>query len=82
MVPKAELEAVNKELVNHIRLTRNEDGCITFEVHQDNTIENRFNVYEEFATEESFKLHQSRVKNSVWGKVSANVERKYKILRA
>ena len=76
-VPDDDLEIVKKELVNHIELTRKEKGCIVFNVEQDSLDRNRFNVYEEFESEEAFKSHQARVNSSKWGVVTKNVKRNY-----
>ncbi len=80
-VPAADLNDVTGELPNHIRLTREEDGCIVFEVTQDAAITGRFNVYEEFSSEETFSLHQQRVDRSHWGKITARVVRNYAITK-
>lgn len=80
LVPENELEAVKKELVNHIALTRQEEGCLIFEVVQAENRPQRFDVYEEFASQDAFDKHQARVKSSYWGQVAANVVRHYKIL--
>ena len=79
IVPNADLESVKRELINHIELTRAEDGCVVFEVTQDSDNKNRFNVYEEFVDQLSFESHQQRVGQSAWGKITVNVERHYKI---
>ncbi len=78
-MPNSDLEAVIEELPNHITLTRQETGCLVFEVSQDNDDLNRFYVYEEFANKKAFELHQQRARNSNWGKISASVERHYEI---
>ena len=79
LVPDTDLFAIEEELPNHIRLTRNEEGCRVFQVSQDADNANRFNVYEEFSTRSSFELHQRRVQSSKWGRVSKYVERHYQI---
>ncbi|HHQ4912041.1 putative quinol monooxygenase [Aeromonas veronii] len=79
VVPQAELTAVINELDNHIRLTRLEDGCLIFEVTQNEENQYRFEVYEEFKDQTAFDSHQLRVKSSKWGKVSVNVERYYEV---
>ncbi|RUM56664.1 MAG: antibiotic biosynthesis monooxygenase [Marinomonas sp.] len=81
LVPESELELVKSELINHTRLTLEETGCITFSVIQNPDNPLRFDVYEEFSDKESFDLHQQRVKESHWGKVTVNVERHYEILK-
>lgn len=79
IVSKEDLSALKEELDNHKDLTRKEPGCLVFEVTQDLSNPNRFNVYEEFLDEVAFEYHQQRVKNSKWGKISANVDRYYEI---
>lgn len=78
-VPKEDLDAVLFELPNHIALTHQETGCITFTVTQDLEKPCRFDVYEEFIDKAAFEKHQARVKASDWGKVTQNVERFYTI---
>lgn len=79
LVPEADLVAVSKELPNHIELTRNEAGCLAFEVTRDRDNANRFNVYEEFSGKDAFAFHQDRVRDSKWGEITANVARHYEI---
>ncbi len=79
IVSDADLDVVKVALITHIDLTRQEEGCITFEVTQDSNNANRFDVYEEFTDKESFEKHQERVRNSEWGVTTVNVERFYKI---
>ncbi len=76
-VPEPELEPVKKALEQHIELTLQEVGCLTFEVTQRNTTPTIFDVYEEFSSQEDFEFHQQRVKNSEWGEVSKNIKRCY-----
>ncbi|MDC0610388.1 antibiotic biosynthesis monooxygenase [Vibrio sp.] len=79
LVPKNDLAAVHRELPNHKLLTKAEPGCLTFDVTPDSSNFLRFNVYEEFTDREAFEHHQRRVKASVWGEVTSNVERFYKV---
>ncbi|PTP11443.1 antibiotic biosynthesis monooxygenase [Vibrio sp. 10N.286.51.C3] len=78
-IPENELEVVTTELDTHIELTRQEAGCLVFEVTQCNDTPTRFNVYEEFTDKPAFELHQARVKASLWGQVTTNVKRSYSI---
>ena len=78
-VPKGDLDKAKAELTNHIRLTRAEAGCLTFEVNQDSEEITKFSVYEEFIDEIAFYAHQDRAKNYNWAKVTNNVERHYKV---
>lgn len=79
VVPLVDLAAIAKELATHIELTRQEAGCLVFEVTQDEDVENKFHVYEEFVNTDAFSNHQQRVRRSKWGRVSINVERFYKV---
>ncbi|VAW52454.1 hypothetical protein MNBD_GAMMA05-1075 [hydrothermal vent metagenome] len=74
-----DLAAVKKELAIHILLTRQEEGCLVFEVSQDKKNMNRFNVYEEFTSQEAFNAHQQRLTNTEWGKISSQLKKYYKI---
>ena len=82
IVPDADIAAVKMELINHMALTRQESGCLVFNVAQDTENLNRFNVYEEFSDRTSFASHQDRVRQSAWGAITVNVERHYEITGA
>ncbi|NJK52011.1 MAG: antibiotic biosynthesis monooxygenase [Leptolyngbyaceae cyanobacterium SU_3_3] len=79
VVPESDLNLVLSELPNHINLTREEAGSISFYVRQSDSDPCRFDVDEEFQSREAFEHHQLRVKASYWGKVTSNVERHYDI---
>lgn len=79
LVPSSQLEQIKVSLKKHIQLTRQEPGCLVFEVVQDDTEPRRFSVYEEFESEQAFNAHQQRVKQSEWGKDTVDVERHYTI---
>ena len=79
VVPDSDLAVVKEELRVHIDLTRNEEGCLVFEVTQDETENNKFHVYEEFISEAAFDSHQQRVRSSKWGSITKNVGRFYEI---
>ncbi|QFI37938.1 antibiotic biosynthesis monooxygenase [Moritella marina ATCC 15381] len=78
-IPESELEIVTTALEKHIELTRNETGCLIFEVTQSHELPTRFTVYEEFTDKTAFESHQIRVKASEWGRVTGNVKRTYSI---
>ena len=78
-VPLAELENVTKHLASHIETTRDEPGCIEFNVEQREENPCIFDVYEEFEDSNSFIAHQGKIKNSLWAEVTKNVERVYQI---
>jgi autoinducer 2-degrading protein len=79
IVPSEDLNAVLAELPIHIENTKEEIGCLIFQVLQDQAQLNRFSVHEEFIDKASFEAHQDRVKNSKWGRVSSNIERHYRV---
>lgn len=78
-VPDTDIEVVESHLPTHIRLSRAEDGCISFDVCVDPQNPNRYLVDEEFADQASFEAHQARVKASDWGRATAHLQRQYKI---
>ena len=79
IVSEKDLPRVQEALPKHIKLTREESGCLHFEVTQDLENPHRFVVREIFIDSVAFRKHQQRVRNSSWGKISANVERHYKV---
>lgn len=82
VVPDIDLAAVMAELPTHIQLTRQEEGCLRFNVTQNSGAENVFLVSEEFIDRVAFEAHQQRVKSSDWGRVASNVERHYQVTEA
>lgn len=79
VVADADLAAVERALPEHIGLTLEEEGCLAFKVLQDRDNANRFNVYEQFASQASFERHQQRVRDSKWGTLTIDVERYYQV---
>ncbi|MBO9489173.1 antibiotic biosynthesis monooxygenase [Endozoicomonas sp. G2_1] len=79
IVPKQDLKTIKAELAHHIRLTRQEAGCIVFNVIQNEELSTRFDVYEEFVDQQAFEHHQKRIKKSNWGKLTKDVQRSFNI---
>jgi len=79
LVHDADMAVVQRALMTHIALTRDEPGCLIFNVEQDRGSKNTFQVYEEFVDRAAFAAHQARAKASTWGQVRANLERHYQI---
>jgi len=73
-----ETEQVRRYLPEHIRLTREESGCLSFEVNEtdDPLI---WTVEELFVSQEAFSLHQLRTKASVWGQQTQTIAREYSV---
>lgn len=79
-VPFEELETIKTCLSEHIENTLNEDGCLEFEVKQDDIDQCVFHVFEKFIDSDAFNAHQARTKVSDWGVITKNVERVYEKL--
>lgn len=75
----AEADRVSHLLPEHIRLTRAEPGCLSFEVLRSHEDPARFAVSELFRDREAFAAHQARVKASRWGRETQGIERQYRI---
>lgn len=79
LVSDADLSAVRAGLSAHCQLTLTEPGCLVFKVDEDPNQAGKFDVYEEFDSQESFQRHQHRVAKSDWGRISKNAERFYSV---
>ncbi|MCB1701752.1 MAG: antibiotic biosynthesis monooxygenase [Halioglobus sp.] len=79
VVPREDLAAVVSELPRHIELTKQEEGCLFFEVTQDPGNDCIFMVREKFSSRSAFEFHQERVEGSLWGSITASVERHYEV---
>ena len=78
-VPSERMSSVKTGLVEHIALTRSEEGCISFEVVESNEIDGRFLVSEVFVNKAAFDAHQTRTKASDWFKITEGIHREYSI---
>lgn len=78
-VPAERLEAVTAALPAHIALTRNEPGCLSFEVTPDPTTPGRFTVAETFTDHLAFEAHQTRTQASPWAEITGGLPRSYQI---
>ncbi|MBI1492145.1 putative quinol monooxygenase [Halocynthiibacter styelae] len=79
LVPDDRLDAVRAGLIDHIRLTHQEPGCISFEVTENPDIPGRFDVAETFTDQAAFDAHQTRTKASPWAEITAGIPRDYEI---
>jgi len=58
VLAKAEMrELVQSELLKLIEITRAEEGCINYDLHQDNENPNLFLFFENWASRELWQLH-------------------------
>lgn len=76
----SDVSIVERFLPKHVELSRDEPGCLRFEVTQtDDPLV--WNVSEQFTDQASFDSHQARVKASEWGHATAHIQRDYTITR-
>jgi quinol monooxygenase YgiN len=78
-VPPDRMDAVTAAVVDHIALSRAEDGCLTFDVTPCPTVSGRFLVSESFIDQAAFDHHQIRTKASPWAGITAGFPREYTI---
>lgn len=73
-----ESELIRRFLPEHIRLTKNEPGCVAFEVKEtaDPLV---WTVEELFVDQKNFEAHQGRTKKSRWGIETGSIQRQYEI---
>ena len=74
-----EVETVRTALPDHIRLSRAETGCLSFDVRQSSADPCRWDLYESFADRAAFEAHQARTRASDWWRVTAHMRRDFKI---
>lgn len=77
-MPADRVSEVSAALKDHIKLTREEAGCLFFNVDACEKIAGRFLVSEAFVDEAAFQFHQERAGASPWAEVSSGVPRDYK----
>jgi quinol monooxygenase YgiN len=77
-VPADRIAQVSEALKEHLKLTREEEGCILFNVDACSKVQGRFLVSEAFVDEAAFQFHQERAGASPWAEASAGVPRDYK----
>lgn len=80
IIPSNNRAKILAALDEHIKLTKAEQGCLVFQITPDNERADKYWVYEEFVDKLAFDAHQARVRSSLWGVMSADVERHYEPL--
>jgi quinol monooxygenase YgiN len=73
-------EGVRAALPAHIRLSRAEPGCLSFDVTE--TAPGVFTVAECFADRAAFDAHQTRTRASDWWQVTAHMTRDFELSEA
>jgi quinol monooxygenase YgiN len=72
----AEVEIVRRHLPEHIRLSRAEPGCLSFEVVQgDDPLV--WHLAERFTDKPAFEAHQARTRASEWWRESSAIRREF-----
>lgn len=64
IIPADNKQMILSALEKHIKLTRQEVGCIVFDIMADDVCQDKYWVYEEFVDKAAFELHQARVRSS------------------
>lgn len=75
---EAEADIVRAYLPEHIRLSRAEPGCLTFNVlPTDDPLV--WQLDETFTNHEAFEAHQARTRTSDWFRATAHIARHFKV---
>lgn len=77
-IPLEEQDRFRPMFIEHAKLTRQEPGCLVFEVAQDILDPVFFRVSELFEDEAAFVFHQERTSAAVWGQQSGHLKRDFK----
>jgi quinol monooxygenase YgiN len=74
----AEVALIRAYLPEHIRLSRAEAGCLSFEVSEtaDPLV---WTVRETFTDQAAFEAHQARTRASDWFRATASIQRAYSV---
>lgn len=75
----ADADLVASLMREHERLSRAEPGCLVFEIFRSMSDPMRFAVREIFADRPSFEAHQARTRASDWWRLTAHIERDYRV---
>ena len=73
-----EAATVRRHLPEHIRLTRAEPGCLSFEVRPTDQ-PGVWQVDETFADAAAFAAHQTRTRASAWWQATAAIRREFSV---
>ena len=73
-----EAEIIRAALPEHLRLTRAEPGCLSFDVTE--TAPGVFSVSERFADRAAFEAHQVRTRASDWWQATRHMTRDFRLV--
>jgi quinol monooxygenase YgiN len=74
-----DIATVLAALPGHIRLSRAESGCLSFEVSQDAANPGLFHVCESFVDQAAFDAHQTRTRASAWWQATQGFARDFTV---
>lgn len=69
---KEKTEMVNEELLKLIEPTRNEEGCLQYDLHQDNENPCVFVFYENWTSRELWQKHMNNAHLAAYSKATEN----------
>ncbi|MET4126925.1 putative quinol monooxygenase [Roseovarius sp. MBR-6] len=72
-----EIDIARAALPEHIRLSRAEAGCLSFDVTE--TAPGAFTVSESFADRAAFDAHQTRTRASDWWRATGHMPREFTV---
>ena len=72
-----EADRIAPHLAEHIRLTRAEPGCLSFEVVRSAADPTCFAVSETYVDAAALEAHRARAAGTVWARVTAGIPRDY-----
>ncbi|MGV6813347.1 MAG: putative quinol monooxygenase [Brevirhabdus sp.] len=78
-LPPHRRDAVMRALPEHIRRTRAEPGCLSFNVDLDPVTKQRLLVSESYVNADALAAHRNRLARSQWAVYSRGLERHYKL---
>jgi quinol monooxygenase YgiN len=70
-----EIERLREAVEEHVRLTRAEPGCLSFDISQDADDPCRWTVDETFVDAAAFEAHRARTRASGWPSVTSHMVR-------
>lgn len=74
-----EVATVVAALPEHIKLSRAEAGCLSFDVMQSPADACRFDLDETFADHDAFSAHQDRTRASDWWTATSHMSRDFSV---
>lgn len=78
--PAAEAAPVRAAMIEHVRLSRAEPACLSFDMEE--TAPGVFAVSESFADCAAFDAHQARTRASDWWRITGHLPRDFTVTEA